>query len=125
MIPDPLRSAVYSIPANDREIWLAVGAALKTEFGDDGYSLWREWSKTSKKYNPSVTRVQWNSLKPGIITQGTIFYHAARYGWKGEKVYQKHRPHKRRHERQEVETTPPAIPREGGAFVICLRRGGA
>ncbi len=42
---DNIRAALSFIPAYDRDIWLRMGMAIKSELGDEGYSLWAEWSE--------------------------------------------------------------------------------
>lgn len=43
-----LRSALLSMRADDRKLWIDCGMALKT-LGDVGRGLWLEWSLTSRK----------------------------------------------------------------------------
>ena len=43
-----LRSALLSMRADDYQLWIKVGLALKT-LGDVGRGLWLEWSLTSRK----------------------------------------------------------------------------
>lgn len=43
-----LRSALLSMRADDRELWVKMGMALKS-LGDIGRGLWLEWSLTSEK----------------------------------------------------------------------------
>ena len=47
---DTLQTALYTIPAEDRETWVQVGMALHAEFGDAGFDLWESWSKQSERY---------------------------------------------------------------------------
>lgn len=72
-----IRNALQRIPADDRETWWRVGAALKSHFGESGRVLWDEWSGTSKKYDPKTQDRVWRSFRRGGVTIGTI-YHLAR-----------------------------------------------
>lgn len=48
--------------ADDVKDWLRVGYAL-TEFGEDGFALWNEWSKQSNKYpGEEEMRRRWKYL---------------------------------------------------------------
>ena len=55
-----LRDPLSYIPADDYDIWVKCGMALKTE----GYSLedWKAWSRTSSKYNEGDCEKKWNSF---------------------------------------------------------------
>jgi hypothetical protein len=56
-----------------RDDWLAVGMALKHEFGESGWQLWDHWSSGSKeKYKPNDTRDKWVSFKGGNGKPRTI-----------------------------------------------------
>ena len=39
---DTLRSALYSVSPEDRDTWVEIGMALKSELGDGGFALWDE-----------------------------------------------------------------------------------
>lgn len=51
-------------PSMTRAAWVEVGAALKHQFGEEGFDLWQEWSAQSDKF-PGVEEMetQWRSLK--------------------------------------------------------------
>jgi hypothetical protein len=78
-----LREALSVLPANDYQIWLQVGMALKSDLQDVGYELWFEWSKTGSNFDGDLKTAQkWNSFKKEGLGVGTIFYLAKQYGWK-------------------------------------------
>jgi Protein of unknown function (DUF3987)/Primase C terminal 2 (PriCT-2)/RepB DNA-primase from phage plasmid len=77
-------TALYSINAEDRNVWLQCGMAIKDHFGDSGRSLWDDWSRQSDKYNDSDQERTWRSFKRNGITIGTLFYYAKQAGWKDE-----------------------------------------
>lgn len=81
------RSALKAIPADDRETWLSVGAALKEDFGEDGRELWDEWAQTSSKFDGSDQERTWNGFvsRPGGVTIATVFHLAQKQGWKEER----------------------------------------
>ena len=77
------RQAMRFVSAENRETWIMVGMALKSEFGDRAFELWDDWSRTSEKYQPKVLRQQWKSFKNrmGGITLGSLFHEARVCGW--------------------------------------------
>ena len=82
-----LLNALHCIPADGYHDWLAVGMALKFEFGPDGLPIWDAWSEQAHNY-PGLLALKdkWNSFlektdKP--VTAGTIFKLARDHGWVG------------------------------------------
>lgn len=82
---DELRLALTHIPADERETWVNIGNAVKTEYGDEGFMAWDEWSQGADSYNASAAKSVWRSLQPGHVRLGTIIKLAANNGWKREK----------------------------------------
>lgn len=78
-----IRSALTSIPSEDRDVWKDVGMALHSlSTGAQAFGLWSEWSQQSSKYNPRDTRKIWNSFSSQKgITLSTLFKLAHDYGW--------------------------------------------
>jgi putative DNA primase/helicase len=76
------------IPADDRVVWLRVGAALKHELGDAGFPLWDAWSQSSAKYCPKAARATWRSFKntANPCTGRTVAWHARQHGWRAERT---------------------------------------
>jgi putative DNA primase/helicase len=77
--------------ADDRETWIRVGMAIKSELGKDGYDLWLDWSRKAANFDENAARVAWESFRQGKITIGTLFYLAKQSGWQPGK-YQKLAP---------------------------------
>ncbi len=75
-----LRSALASISSDDRELWIKLGHALKTA-GEQGWSLFNEWSQTSDKYDPADTARVWKSLHPTATHWRNVFAWAQDAGW--------------------------------------------
>jgi Primase C terminal 2 (PriCT-2)/RepB DNA-primase N-terminal domain len=74
--------ALRAIPANDRDIWLQVGMALKDELGDRGRAIWDHWSATCPdKFRDRDQDKTWRSFRRNGIGVGTLFYHAQQHGW--------------------------------------------
>ena len=84
-----IRSALFFIPADNRGIWLKIGAALESTGWTGAESLWREWSETSFGLFDEADQIKtWNNFakyqgqKAGI---GSIFELAMEYGWSNKK----------------------------------------
>ena len=77
-----VEGALSFVESDDREIWIRVGAALKTVFDERGFAMWDSWSRSSSKYERRVMRSQWRSLRRGRVGAGTIFFLAQARGWK-------------------------------------------
>lgn len=81
-----LLDAVYHINADDYDIWLKVGMALKHE----GLPLaaWEKWSQTSTKYQEGKCAEKWRSFKEtnsgAPVTGGTLIELAKRNGYNPE-----------------------------------------
>ncbi|MBK6758038.1 MAG: PriCT-2 domain-containing protein [Moraxellaceae bacterium] len=43
--------ALTYIDAHDRDIWLKVGNALKTEFGEIAFAVFDNWSQSADNYD--------------------------------------------------------------------------
>ena len=43
----------------DRETWLAMGMALKSEFGEAAFDAWDRWSQGGGNYNAKACRASW------------------------------------------------------------------
>lgn len=80
-----LRSALAFMPADDYELWVAMGYALK-KLGAVGHGLWVEWSQKSTKYKPLEAEQLWelcNPTKTGDFATGysAVFKAAQKRGW--------------------------------------------
>lgn len=80
---DAVREALSHIPADDRELWVKIGMALKDEFGEDAKEAWLDWSAGAKNYDATAAGDVWKSIKAsGKVTIGSFIYEAKQFGWK-------------------------------------------
>lgn len=80
---DDVASALRFIPAGEREIWVRMGMAVKSEFGSDGFDVWNDWSKSADNYNNKAARDSWKSFKQGGgVSIASLFKEAISEGWK-------------------------------------------
>jgi hypothetical protein len=79
---EKIADALSAIPADDRDIWLQMGMALKDELGDSGRALWDNWSgKCAEKFNDRDQEKTWRSFRRNGVGIGTLFHHARQHGW--------------------------------------------
>lgn len=75
-------AALTMIPADDRDVWVRMGMALKSEFGEDGYQMFHDWSEGGAGFDAKVALSTWKSFKTGgRITIGSLIAEAKRHGF--------------------------------------------
>ena len=79
--------ALKTINADDRNLWLQCGMAIKDHLGDAGRHLWDDWSRQSDKYDERDQDRTWTSFKSNGIRIGTLFFHAQQAGWRDERIH--------------------------------------
>jgi len=81
-----IRDALTYIPADDRDLWVRIGMALKSECGDDGFSMFEEWSGTAENFDPKAAKASWKSFKTtGGVRLGTLVAEAKKRGFDPKK----------------------------------------
>ncbi len=75
-----LRSALASMRADDRSLWVANGQRLK-KLGERGRALWLEWSQQSEKFDPADAAHKWDSFTADHTGYQAVFADAQRHGW--------------------------------------------
>lgn len=83
---EKIEDALGHIPADDRDTWLHVGAALHHWGDPDARFLWDDWASSSGKYEAREQDKAWASFKDGgrsgkVRTLATIFKLAQENGW--------------------------------------------
>jgi P4 family phage/plasmid primase-like protien len=85
------RDATMSLPteaADDRDIWLKIGMAIHSEFGDNGFDIWDEFSQKSEKYKQGETWQKWKDFQSdGGLGIGTLYQAAIEAGWSEPRDY--------------------------------------
>lgn len=72
----------YINPDCTRDEWVAIGMALRDEFGDAACDLWHRWSrKAGSRYDHSAAQSAWRSFTNDGYTIGTIIHQAKQNGW--------------------------------------------
>ena len=102
---DQLTAALYFISPDDRDTWVRMAFAVKSEMGDNGFALWDSWSRQSESYNERAAQSTWRSAKPrsGGITVASLYHEAKQWGWQGERPASPRMTPKQHQERKEQE----------------------
>lgn len=76
-------SALNAIAPVERATWVRAAMALKSEFGEDAFDLWNDWSKGASSYCRNAALAVWRSIgSAGQIRIGTLYREAAANGWR-------------------------------------------
>lgn len=79
---EKIQSALNFVCPDDRETWVRVGMAIKSETAEEGEWLWHDWSKGASSYHEADAKAVWRSIKAGgKIGIGTLFHLAKENGW--------------------------------------------
>jgi putative DNA primase/helicase len=76
-----IESALSYIPADERDTWVSMAMAVKSELGDAGFEIWDAWSRTADNYNHHAAKSVWRSCRGAGVTAGTLFHTAKGFGW--------------------------------------------
>lgn len=88
--------ALSFISAEDRDTWLRMAMALKSELGEAGFEIWNGWSQTASNYNAKAAKSVWKGVKAaGGITIATLFHEARADGWTPTTLYTPPTPEER------------------------------
>lgn len=80
-----IRTALTYIDAQNRDVWVKVGTALKTEFGESGFALFDEWSSQASNYRLNDAKTAFKSFQIGKSNIGYLINQAKQNGWQREK----------------------------------------
>lgn len=78
---ETVRQMLHVIPADDREIWVRLGMAVKSELGDEGFAIWDEWSQSAENYEALAARDTWKSFRHHGVTLGSLIHEARQHGF--------------------------------------------
>jgi len=67
---------------SDRDEWIQMGMALKSEFGEDAFADWDQWSQQDNSYKSASALSSWKSFKKSGVGIGTLIDKALSKGFK-------------------------------------------
>lgn len=80
-------AALSFIDPTDRDTWVKMAFAVKSELGESGFDIWNVWSQQADSYKEHDAKSVWRSAKEGGgITVGTLYAEARRAGYQGDEV---------------------------------------
>lgn len=77
---DQARQALSFIPSDDRDVWVNVGNALKSEF-TDAFDVFDDWSSNAGNYDAKAVKSAWRSFKRFMVPVGYIIKIAKQNGF--------------------------------------------
>ena len=83
---DEIAQALSYLSPHDRDTWVKMSFAIKSELGDGGFETWDSWSRgAGDDYNEASARHVWKSGKVGgKVTIATLVWEAQQQGFKLE-----------------------------------------
>jgi putative DNA primase/helicase len=78
---DDVGDALAYLDANVRDTWIQMGMAIRSEFGDEGFAVWDEWSQSGHSYKAGDARSVWRSFRRAGIGLGTLIQQAKLAGY--------------------------------------------
>ncbi len=80
-----ISQALSYVDAHDRETWVRMAMAVKSELGDGGFDAWDGWSASADNYDPKAAKAVWRSIKPfgqgRSVTIASLIAEASALGW--------------------------------------------
>lgn len=99
-----IRSALLSISSFDRDVWVKMAMAVKSELGEDGFDLWDEWSQTADNYSIASARSVWKGVGlGGKTTIASLFFEAKASGWRDDGKHKRPSPAEIAKQRAEIQ----------------------
>lgn len=91
-----IAAALAYVPAHDRDTWVRMGMAIKSELGEAGFSLWDDWSQQADTYHAKSAKAVWKGIKAGgKVSIASLFHEAKANGWTPSKPYTPPTPEQR------------------------------
>ncbi len=109
---DVIWQMLQGIPAYDRDTWISIGIALKSELGNDGFSLFDDWSQRADNYNAKSAKSVWSSFKGSGISIATLVQLAKEHSWKPDKKTEVKTP--------DIKPAPKQVKSDTGKYAIKL-----
>ena len=75
-------AALRFVPSDNYDVWIKIGMALKTEFGERGRTAWDSWSQTSASFKDANPDKHWRSFNGSGIGIGSLFDLAKQGGYR-------------------------------------------
>lgn len=77
-------SALQFISPIERSVWVSMGMALQSEFGDAARDIWMDWSRHADSFKEQDARAVWKSFRGTGVSMATLYHEARHNGWRDE-----------------------------------------
>lgn len=74
--------ALQFISSDDRETWVMIGMALKSEYGEAARDIWMDWSRQSDSFKEADARAVWRSFRGTGVSIASLYHEAKLGGWR-------------------------------------------
>jgi putative DNA primase/helicase len=74
-------SALQFISPVEREVWVSMGMALQSEYGDAARDVWMDWSRGADSFKEQDARAVWKSFRGTGVSVASLFHEAKQNGW--------------------------------------------
>ncbi len=81
---DRAESALQFISPIERQVWVAMGMALQSEYGDAAREIWMDWSQGADSFKELDARSVWKSFRGTGVSIASLFHEAKQNGWRDE-----------------------------------------
>lgn len=82
--PERVRSALSFVDPSNRDLWVKMAFAIKSEFGEEGFEIWDDWGSQHARPAGEV-KSTWRSAgmsgSGGSVQLGTLIFEAKSAGW--------------------------------------------
>jgi len=81
---DRAEAALQFICSDDRSVWVGMGMALQSEYGDAAREIWMDWSRQSDSFKEADARAVWRSFRGAGVSIASLFHEAKQNGWRDQ-----------------------------------------
>jgi phage/plasmid primase-like uncharacterized protein len=104
---DRARDALWAIPPDiDHDTWVKI--AMASHAAGLSFSEFSKWSSGADCYDANACRSTWKGIKPGAVTEASLFHIAREHGWKDKTNGQRYIAPQAQKTPQERTAPPPA-----------------
>jgi putative DNA primase/helicase len=87
---EKIQSALSAISPEDRDVWVKMAMAIRSELGEAGEWIWQDWSQGAESYHELSAKSVWRGIKAnGKVGIGSLFFAAKQSGWTWSKPEKK------------------------------------
>lgn len=81
---DRAEAALQFISPVERDVWVSMGMALQSEYGDQARDVWMNWSRQAESFRELDARTVWKSFRGAGVSIASLYHEAKHSGWRDE-----------------------------------------